>query len=102
MSASCNACGATLQRNQVKKEGPNKGKFFFSCPNNQNGPNCKKSFVWDDAPTHSGNAFAPLPTGAVSPAFLSEATALNLISELQLTRAALTGTAQPGAFEPMA
>lgn len=41
-------CGQEAKRNQVFKEGPNKGRYFFSCPKLSNRARCK-FFEWEDA-----------------------------------------------------
>lgn len=41
------SCGKKKKRNQVKKEGPNKGRYFWSCPKPMN-EQCPNSFTWDD------------------------------------------------------
>eukprot|EP00667_Euglena_gracilis_P033097 EG_transcript_52926 len=46
-----------MQRNQVHKEGPNKGRFFFTC--SLSGASC--TFEWDDArrQSHLGRSHRP-------------------------------------------
>jgi len=37
----CPSCGSAMKKRKVVKEGPNKGKWFWSCPKN-----CKDGFKW--------------------------------------------------------
>lgn len=41
------SCGQPKKRMQVKKEGPNKGRYFWSCPKPMRDA-CPNSFQWDD------------------------------------------------------
>lgn len=41
------SCGQQKKRVQVKKEGPNKGRYFWSCPKPM-AQACPGSFQWDD------------------------------------------------------
>jgi hypothetical protein len=42
-------CGEPKKLSQVKKEGENNGKWFWSCPQPL-GQQCEKSFAWGKAP----------------------------------------------------
>lgn len=71
-------CGAAAVRLQVKKEGPNTGRWFYKCskPQHEQPPRCQKFFEWDDgqgsglngpsggAPSASSGLSAPSGPGA--------------------------------------
>ncbi len=116
----CNACGAPRSRVQVRSDSsPNKGDWFYSCPNSQVNELCKKSFEWEDKAKHPdkfpkktgfGGGYAPRaassgPTGAVAPGSqaLTEATGQEILKKLDFIAAAVVppGFVVPTS-EPMA
>lgn len=46
-------CGQEAKRNQVFKDGPNKGRFFYTCPKLSGRTRCK-FFAWADEGTDAG------------------------------------------------
>jgi len=99
MSArACKSCGSVLGRHTVNKEGPNKGRAFYSCPNNQTNVLCAKEFDWETPlPTDKKfGAFSrssqPAATGAVGAGFMTEATGQEILKKLDFIAAQVTPT----------
>lgn len=55
-------CGQSKTLGTVKKDGPNKGRGFWSCPKQPREAQCKNSFEWLEATPPT--AFAPAASAA--------------------------------------